>query len=1073
MTTTPPKGTEDDSDKASAPARANSPYDEAGNAESKPYSDRASLNESEKDADSKSGLFNADGDEGGKSSKSQSPGGIKKSEEAGNLGDNSGGLYNDDDEDGGKGRFGRLRGGYNKARGVNDSARGKVGNLMKKKWFVGGFVGASTAIGLVVILVLLVAGSYKIVNFAEHVAAYQFARTTRMMSQSTDKIVAEKMGLQMITDSNVYVQAKNTYGNATGKVKNVWSKFDKFRPNKIIETYRSTDRLKFNYETTRRLGIDLQKLTSVTIDGKEVPITRLEIKNSLIPGYKFIGDVQFARDFAPALNSSLKSNNYGPVTRAKIALKIRKELNISLRAWAIAKYAGKTQKEGRVAVQNEVRTASNGGTSARIVTGPNAKANDVARVVQGVVDEGVKDENKIINPAVIADEVDTAVVNELTADGLSNAVSSFDNAIRTVLNAVNPVYAVATPACLIYEGSMVKAGPSIEENSARLQRSGLWVQSAAAQQKDGKDVTAEAVEATNWKLGDVSSSNAGVRAGGQRADTSKYASAQSSATGQYSTSLGDLVGEDFGNFMDSTASTFCPLFTNIWVGVGLGVANLAAVIGSGGTVAGGEAAAQAATQTGIRAVTSKIKSKLVPTGKFAADLTKSTVKTGAVIAGATLVAQQIVMQQTGQNYDSLSIGDDFTNDVDNGNNLYAQQINQQQFYGAPLADEELSSDNTANQRHLSSIEADKSGFDRYLAVTNPNSLVSRAAISVDGFFSRNVFNSLLQVIGNLLSPLQSLGSTLTPLISGTSFAADPVTSVNTYYGNVQFGYTAEENSIIRRDLSYRPFKNQEILDTSGLEDEINSIYAPCFDGSKKISELLTTKGKNQEGNDEYWIQRNDAGNIIGGICSQKNVGPHNEKYGNLVFRWRLAANYRNVLDQLIDQQEIRSDNVPAGTDDDDDSSASIPQDVQELAKQLLQQANAGKIQLNVLNSNDRQDGSTPEANLRQIANGEKAKTTTNCAGRSGTAAGNRTTEIDPLLLAFILDMSQQDDIQINALAGQCHSATSNHYKGKAVDFGCPFSASKANEVGRKYGVSTKTGETCAADDHYHYSIGGN
>jgi len=143
-----------------------------------------------------------------------------------------------------------------------------------------------------------------------------------------------------------------------------------------------------------------------------------------------------------------------------------------------------------------------------------------------------------------------------------------------------------------------------------------------------------------------------------------------------------------------------------------------------------------------------------------------------------------------------------------------------------------------------------------------------------------------------------------------------------------------------------------------------------------------------------------------------------------------------------------------------------------LAQQILKQSKAGKIKFNVLNSSDILDGSTPEQNIQETAQGNPANTTTTCLGRGGIPP-TPVVELNVNLLQFILELSQAQSIQINALAGQCHSSSSsNHYKGLAVDFGCPFNPFQADIIGAKYNIADKTGETCSNSAHYHYSIGG-
>lgn len=114
---------------------------------------------------------------------------------------------------------------------------------------------------------------------------------------------------------------------------------------------------------------------------------------------------------------------------------------------------------------------------------------------------------------------------------------------------------------------------------------------------------------------------------------------------------------------------------------------------------------------------------------------------------------------------------------------------------------------------------------------------------------------------------------------------------------------------------------------------------------------------------------------------------------------------------------------------------------------------------------DAGDQSRPSDNLRSIAKGELAHTS-----KRGPAKG-ATTAIDVNLLKFIAELGSKRKIMINAIAGQVHSANSNHYKGLAVDFNCGDDIPQtADAIGKKYGVG-KNYETCAKDSHWHYEVG--
>ncbi|HZL07939.1 MAG TPA: hypothetical protein VFC50_01970, partial [Candidatus Dormibacteraeota bacterium] len=196
--------------------------------------------------------------------KSASPGSLRDSEQSAGRrspkdSDGEGdGLYNPDDDDG---RLAPLRRARAKAQNIQARA-------MKKKWLVGVAIGSNVIVIGMIILVALIIGGYKAVDFAEHVAAYQFARNTATMAENATSINDEKLGIDSLaaesedsaasaTDRNLAqqlldkIQAKATA--VTGKAKDLWSSFDNYRPGKVISNFQDNNILKFN-EAKTRLG---------------------------------------------------------------------------------------------------------------------------------------------------------------------------------------------------------------------------------------------------------------------------------------------------------------------------------------------------------------------------------------------------------------------------------------------------------------------------------------------------------------------------------------------------------------------------------------------------------------------------------------------------------------------------------------------------------------------------------------------------------------------------------------------------------------------------------------------------
>lgn len=140
-----------------------------------------------------------------------------------------------------------------------------------------------------------------------------------------------------------------------------------------------------------------------------------------------------------------------------------------------------------------------------------------------------------------------------------------------------------------------------------------------------------------------------------------------------------------------------------------------------------------------------------------------------------------------------------------------------------------------------------------------------------------------------------------------------------------------------------------------------------------------------------------------------------------------------------------------------------------LAQNILDLRDAGKISIQDYSTDMQSDTasrSLASMQLQDIAAGKPVGITTRC----GFAINGPITP-DPQLLSFLVTLGGTYHYTLNSLFGQCHSRTSSHYEGSAVDFACPVDIVVVDRVSSAYGVS-RNNETCAANGHYHYSIGG-
>lgn len=151
---------------------------------------------------------------------------------------------------------------------------------------------------------------------------------------------------------------------------------------------------------------------------------------------------------------------------------------------------------------------------------------------------------------------------------------------------------------------------------------------------------------------------------------------------------------------------------------------------------------------------------------------------------------------------------------------------------------------------------------------------------------------------------------------------------------------------------------------------------------------------------------------------------------------------------------------------------------QKVAQEILVLADQGKIRFapTMFQDIDRRDHTTPRQNIESAYERRKSLTTRQCDNRGGVPGRNPSVYINVNLLRFMRDLGQETNYIITSITGQCHtSSKSQHYRGRAVDIGCPFSDSQvrlATRIGAKYGIKPNP-ETCAdREPHYHFSVGG-
>lgn len=139
------------------------------------------------------------------------------------------------------------------------------------------------------------------------------------------------------------------------------------------------------------------------------------------------------------------------------------------------------------------------------------------------------------------------------------------------------------------------------------------------------------------------------------------------------------------------------------------------------------------------------------------------------------------------------------------------------------------------------------------------------------------------------------------------------------------------------------------------------------------------------------------------------------------------------------------------------------------AREILTLVAAGRISIrdySELASADQADRSLASQQLKDLAAGRPASLSRRCFRRPHPAV-----RADVRILRFLAALGLRSHYTINVLFGQCHTRTSLHYRGRAVDLRCGLAIGQADAVGARYGVRRNV-ETCRANGHWHYSVGG-
>lgn len=762
---------------------------------------------------------------------------------------------------------------------LNEGLRGKVGSALNNKWLMGAGVGLG-GLSIVAVLLLLFMSAYKVPHLMENITTYQFARVFQRAATQNDRVVKTKIALAA-SNAVKYGELKGYWGKEGSATKAMFDRVDKLNINKVIRNLNASG-MEFKY--------DGHKLTGITLNDRSTAVPKVSFARGLIPGVKFSNNAKVAGIVSGELEQALRSKEVGPVARGLVYNNIRKQLGIGLVAWTAGQYAGKSKSE-------VVRGINQDTAKAAKTNKPSTPKTDALKKTAAAAAEA--EAAGLADP----DQVDDAVKNKGVIRSAREIVGSYTNtsAYQTVLQYGSFIYGIALPICIVYDGSTSHAGDTIDHDSNAQVKLFNQYSTVSSQSKDGFSGDAQVIGAYSDKLGDLNGTPPMNVASGTKVGTEYVTSTQTGPGGIYTPFNAVFGGDDAtADFLNKVVGSICPVATNEWVAGGTIFVSIAALVGTGGTAnttaaAAGKAATTAITKVAERSIAKfgikNLAAQSTKAGKF---LGKEVAKAGT-IAAITLAARQVVGHSAGVYYDGLEQDKELTATLDSGGNQMSNRIMREQFYGRPLNKTETQVAIADSREYFVAHNKSQGVFSRYLAISNPNSLVSKLGMSLAG-------SARLSSVGSWLNPTTAFGKIFGSLYPKAS-ANEP--GYGTTYNNIQWGWTKEELALLETD-DYQQFANQEALANSGpeVEAEIEERYGKCFATETTIGSLLQ----------EEDIVRNEDGDVIDkGDCAPINLGTKNpEGYGDLVFRWRVMKADMAGLDDIENLQEVTDDTATAG-----------------------------------------------------------------------------------------------------------------------------------------------------------------
>ncbi len=753
----------------------------------------------------------------------------------------------------------------------------------KKMLFI---AGPAAGIGLGgIIMILFILSSLLLPNFIQQTMALRFANSARAYRQANSQVESKKLSMSILSDSQIVKLAKAGGEKAKTLRDNVLLK--KYRPGAIVDKLESTGQL--TYETVPRATV-LQvefgsRISAIVLHGQRIPVSDLNRWATPFGGRaddNTLKSVRLASSIDDVLAQAMHADGAGTaatVLRTGVGAEILGRLNYrKFYAWSnkAKDYKNVAARDADRILLREVHARA---TGAGVQGKPSVPAN------QKAVDEVLEaDKEAYTDDAKTTEMVQkggaSASVIKALQDGTKGSI------VDTAIKAVSGTGAIAMTACAIVDGSAQASAPVMDAKAEAASRQFMFLASAAHQQQTGETVS-EAVRAVNDKLNDEGGA---VRSTSMDATTNvkptETESPYAGAAGDFTilnAAFTKFLGADPDNAAVGTANDVCNVVGSYQFAITAGGLEIFVGIITGGA---GEVAERVATLGLTRAIGTYLKDYTATL--FTKKSVTKLVAQGGTVGGATLLARMVTANYANQYYNGASKDLALAEEANAGAEVLNNEVSRT-LGGAPMTGADAEQALNSSKKDNAAALSQQTMFDRYLAVTNPESLLSRVGYATMGRIHTPVMANILTMAANVFNPMAIMG-----MVGKLSPAVSAANTSPSSYTRTDIGWTDAELKLVDTKRSYNDFdENDCILDGGRYSFDDGSCSGGSDANRNKIEETYGRCWKDSMGTlfASAAIVRNEDGTPKEneGLCSPKNLGPNNDQgFGDLVFRWRIS-----------------------------------------------------------------------------------------------------------------------------------------------------------------------------------------